>query len=273
MKNKTALKLMLLLSLLGIIASLYLVQNHYAPPTKGSFCDISSSISCSLVNNSVFAELLNVPVAILGVVWFVFLTIMLLNNTKKEGLFVAAVFWWSAIGLLFVGYMILAEIILKALCPLCTIVHLIVVFNFLLAVRFYRTIGTRPKIDTLLRKMKWWIIVFVVVVIALVVALNLGEKKNNYDLLAQCLSEKGATIYSSFRCGHCLQQKELLGDSVRFIKEVECNPDGENSQIKLCEEKEITGTPTWVIEKNGIEIKRHAGYMTIEELKEFSGCE
>ena len=33
------LKLIIFLSLIGVLTSIYLVKNHYAPPTSGALCD------------------------------------------------------------------------------------------------------------------------------------------------------------------------------------------------------------------------------------------
>jgi thioredoxin-related protein len=79
-------------------------------------------------------------------------------------------------------------------------------------------------------------------------------------------------MYSSFRCSHCARQRALLGDSFQYINEIECHPQGEHSQTELCFEKDVKGTPTFIMEPDGKEIKREVGYMTIEELREFSGC-
>ncbi len=262
------------MGLIGIFTSLMLVKDHYAPPTAGAWCDISSNISCSLVNTSAFSELLNVPVALLGVLWFIFLLLLARNALTKDGTLAAGVFWWSVLGFIFVIYMIIAEIILKALCPLCTIVHIIVLINFIFAASEYKKLEHKPAIRPLLKLLERWLFWLLVVSTIIFIAFNLpfGEK-NNYDEFAKCLTEKGINIYSSFRCSHCTQQKELFGDSYQYLNHIECHPQGPEAQTELCLQKNITGTPTWIMEPDGLEIKREAGYMTIEELKEFSGCE
>ena len=71
MKPGTKLHAISILSIIGLLTSLYLVYNHYAPPQAGSFCDFGETISCSLVNTSVYSELFGVPVALFGAVWFI----------------------------------------------------------------------------------------------------------------------------------------------------------------------------------------------------------
>ena len=64
------------------------------------------------------------------------------------------------------------------------------------------------------------------------------------DIFAKCLTEKGMTFYGAEWCSHCKAQKELFGESLKYIKYVEC-PD--NTQ--LCIDKGIQGYPTWILEK------------------------
>jgi hypothetical protein len=101
----------------------------------------------------------------------------------------------------------------------------------------------------------------------------LGESsKEDYNKLTKCAADSGVTMYGSFRCGICAKQKDLLGDAFYLLNEVECHPQGPNSETELCIEKGIEGTPTWILEKEGNEIKRDVGYLDIDQLREFSGC-
>ena len=72
MKKNILVKTILVLSLIGFIISLYLVKNHYEGSQQGSFCDFNAVASCSIVNTSIYSELFNVPVALLGALWFLF---------------------------------------------------------------------------------------------------------------------------------------------------------------------------------------------------------
>ena len=80
-------------------------------------------------------------------------------------------------------------------------------------------------------------------------------------------------MYGSFRCGICAKTRAMFGDSFQYVNEIECHPQGKNSQTELCVQKSIDLTPTWIMESDGIEQKRQAGFMSIEELKAFSGCD
>ena len=67
------LKIMIGLNLAAFITSIYLTFNHYNILSKGAVCDGTSLFSCSLVNTSVYSELLGIPVALYGAAWFAFL--------------------------------------------------------------------------------------------------------------------------------------------------------------------------------------------------------
>ena len=88
---------------------------------------------------------------------------------------------------------------------------------------------------------------FVAVIIFLVIFFdakyNIGSTKPNlYDDFAKCLTEKNAVMYGLYYCSHCQEQKATLGDSMRFVKYVECT---ENSQY--CIDRGANEFPTWII--------------------------
>jgi len=89
-----------------------------------------------------------------------------------------------------------------------------------------------------------------------------GNNLNDLDKFAECLTGKGATLYVSTYCGYCQHQKEMFGDSLKYINSVECT---ENQQ--LCQEKGIKGVPSWII--NGA---KYEGVQSFERLSELTGC-
>src|SRR3989338_3129999 len=98
----------------------------------------------------------------------------------------------------------------------------------------------------------------------------------NLDSFAQCLKEKGVKMYGSYICSACLAQIKMFGGhegSFKYIDYVECHPRGPNPQTDLCLKRDIKKTPTWILEKDGVEINRLEGYQTFELLGEFSGCQ
>jgi len=100
-----------------------------------------------------------------------------------------------------------------------------------------------------------------------------AEESSELDSFAKCLTEQDVKMYGSMTCSICKRQKEMFGSSFQYVGEIECHPRGENPQTELCLNKDIKKTPTWILEKDGVEIKRLEGYQTAETLSELSGCE
>ncbi len=85
--------------------------------------------------------------------------------------------------------------------------------------------------------------------------------------LADQLTNKGAVMYSAYWCPHCHEQKELFGkQATAKLKIVECAPDGQNNQAKLCATKNIQAFPSWEI--NG---KIESGVKPLAKLSEMIG--
>ena len=124
------------LSIIGLAVSGYLVKHHYDLLGQ-SFCDINNVVSCTTVNTSVYSELFRIPVAAFGVLWYIALiavAVLLWRGSPLQIVLLSL----SVAGLLFVGYLVTAEILLNAFCILCTITHVIAVVITLLAIRLYR---------------------------------------------------------------------------------------------------------------------------------------
>jgi uncharacterized membrane protein len=277
MKNqsrKAVYKSFIILSIIGILISLYLLQSHYAPADKGSICDFGESVSCSLVNTSVYSELFNVPVALFGVLWFVILIGLSWKGLKSDKTIPTASVVWSIVGLLSVIYLVIAEILLRSICPFCTVVHVIIITVLILSLMTYKSQKRKPTTKQLMKAAKPWIAAIIILNLIPLILFNLpsGEKVN-HDASAQCITENGVNMYSSFRCGVCAKTRAMFGDSFQYINEIECHPQGENPQTDLCVSKKIEGTPTWILEPNDVEQKRVKGFLSVEELKQFAGCE
>jgi len=270
--NKLFIKIILVLGFLGLLTSLYLVKSHYTGIEQGSVCDFGETISCSIVNTSIYSEIFNVPVAVFGAIWFVVLLLMTWKAMKNEKL-VVGLLAMSIVGLLSMIYLIGAEIILQSLCPFCTVVHVIIVITFILSLIMYKRQNKIPKKEVI-NILRPWIGLMLLINFILFLGFNLlSASKEDLTPLAQCLTEKGVNMYGSFRCGVCAQTRSMFGDAFEYVKEIECHPDGKNSQWQLCLDKSIKGTPTWVLEPNGVEQKRYKGFLNADELREFSGCQ
>ena len=275
MKKNNARRFLLvimILSILGFFVSLYLIKNHYAQTAEGALCDLGETVSCSLVNTSIYSELFGIPVALLGAIWFFFLFMMARKVLEKDDI-IPLIFIWSIFGFLFAIYMVIAEIILRAICPFCTVIHVIVLMVLVLSYIIYKKQGMKINAKPLIKAAKPWIVWMVIFNLIPLIVFNLPEsEKRNYDDFAKCLSENGIKMYGSITCSVCKKQREAFGASFQYINEIECHPRGKNPQTELCLEKNIRKTPTWVIEDGGIETERLEGFQSFETLAKISGC-
>tara|TARA_Y100000310_G_C20571710_1_gene758392 strand:- start:464 stop:937 length:474 start_codon:yes stop_codon:yes gene_type:complete len=81
MRQPKILKIILLVSILGIMVSGYLVNLHYTQ--KASPCDFSQTFSCSIVNQSNYAEFLGIPVALFGLGGYLVIGLISLSLWKR----------------------------------------------------------------------------------------------------------------------------------------------------------------------------------------------
>ena len=115
------------LSLAGLGVSIYLTVEHFTSPDRLA-CPVGDSASCTTVTTSPQSRFLGIPVAVLGLVFFVALLVLCLprlwaiSDPRVWRARLAA----AGVGLLFVLYLIFAEILLiEAICQWCTVVHLL----------------------------------------------------------------------------------------------------------------------------------------------------
>lgn len=107
-------------------------------PSYTSFCDVSATISCTQVYQSRFGTLWGVPVALLGLLWFVFAALLLAAAVRgSEALredVSSFLFAWSTLGLAVVLYLAYASLfILKTVCLFCVLDYAAVVGLFIVS--------------------------------------------------------------------------------------------------------------------------------------------
>jgi uncharacterized membrane protein/protein-disulfide isomerase len=131
----------LVCALVGLGASVWAAYVHYHllfDPHYTSFCDVSSTISCTTVYQSRFSTLRGVPVAILGAIWFAVAALLSLGGlsareTVKESipgyLFVLSTLALSMI--LYLGYA--SFFIIKAVCIMCLTTYAAVIGLFIVS--------------------------------------------------------------------------------------------------------------------------------------------
>jgi len=118
--------LVIFLSILALLSSFYLFwEFEIKNKNSGFFCDVNQIIDCAKVNLSNYAYFLGIPFSLWGIFYFTFLLILLWQNSK----FKKILFFYSLLGSLFIPYFIYAEIKLKAICPLCFVVYIALIFS------------------------------------------------------------------------------------------------------------------------------------------------
>lgn len=86
--------------------------------------------------------------------------------------------------------------------------------------------------------------------------------------LAQCLTEKGVRLYSTWWCGPCRMQQQLFGDGASRIDKTECSDPGEVDQRPVCARAHITSYPTWTFPDGS----RLEGVQPLDGLADHAGC-
>jgi uncharacterized membrane protein len=131
--------LMLLLTLAGLGVSLYLMWGYTAP---GATLACGGSHGCETVKNSVYANLMGIPLPSLGLVSYLGLLVLLLaqnqpavRNRGWSAFIALAIFGLSLIGVLYSAYLTYIELfVIYAVCRWCVASALIMVAIFILSI-------------------------------------------------------------------------------------------------------------------------------------------
>ena len=140
MSNAVA-RLALVCALVGLAASgtaAYVHYNHIADPAYTSFCDVNASVSCTQVYASQYGTFAGVSVAVFGVIWFAFATLLtlaaMLGSPAVRESAPAYLFAASTIGLAVVLYLGYASLVILGLvCILCVVTYAAVIALFLIS--------------------------------------------------------------------------------------------------------------------------------------------
>ena len=107
-----------------------------------------------------------------------------------------------------------------------------------------------------------------VVIVLVIIGTIYYFKKINQEVpeeqTMKCIAGK-AVMYSQTACSHCITQKQILGNYTSLFNIVECD-----KELKQCQDAQILGTPTWII--NNTNIQKIEGVQTIKQLKELTNC-
>ncbi|TWP34427.1 vitamin K epoxide reductase family protein [Leekyejoonella antrihumi] len=117
----------LVLCVLGLLDAAYLTYEHYSGSTSLA-CSDTQLVNCTKVTTSQWSELAGIPVALLGLLFFIAMTLLCLPVVWRRApqLVQQIRLGAAAIGLLMVFYLVWAEFFkIHAICLWCTGVHVI----------------------------------------------------------------------------------------------------------------------------------------------------
>lgn len=120
------------LSLLGMAIMIYLTLLHFSPSGE-AVCDVSSTFSCDIVTKSAYSELMGIPNAFLGALFFAFFALFffLASRGKPPFLWRAASFFAALFAVLYGSYLTAIEaFVLKTYCLFCLLSFTLFVMLF-----------------------------------------------------------------------------------------------------------------------------------------------
>jgi uncharacterized membrane protein len=132
------------LSLAGLGVSIYLTVQHYTAATSFLGCPATSTFNCQKVTTSPESIIFGIPVAVLGLAFYVFMVAV--NNPWAWRSRLPAMYWARlgsiVLGIVFVLYLIYTELFtIGAICVDCTSVHVITFLLFCLLI-FNASLGS-----------------------------------------------------------------------------------------------------------------------------------
>jgi hypothetical protein len=93
-------------------------------------------------------------------------------------------------------------------------------------------------------------------------------KNHKYDKFAQCLSSKQAKMYGLYWCPHCLEQKEMFGESFHYVPYIECAIKGSSEMAPACKIAGVKLFPSWQFG----DAPPKEGVLSLEALSDKTGC-
>jgi uncharacterized membrane protein len=123
------------LAILGLAASAYLTYTHYTDSALAGCTETSGAINCGKVTTSPQSIVFGIPVAVLGLAFYVFLVAIMSPWAWRSGRREIALTRLLSLvaGIGFVLYLLYAELFqIRAICAYCTSVHIITFLLFVL---------------------------------------------------------------------------------------------------------------------------------------------
>jgi len=112
------------LTAVGCAASLgYLLSRKWTEHLEPSLCTIGGKIDCDLVNGSAFSEAFGMPIALIGVAFYVGLGLAALGGPKSLPRFHQVNALFALLSLGYSAYLAMASVSLGAICVMCASVY------------------------------------------------------------------------------------------------------------------------------------------------------
>jgi hypothetical protein len=96
------------------------------------------------------------------------------------------------------------------------------------------------------------------------------HKNHKYDKFAQCLAGKQATMYGLYYCPHCVEQKQMFGESFHYVPYVECALKGPPAPLLAprCKAAGVKLFPSWQFGSD----PPKEGVLSLDALSDRTGC-
>lgn len=131
MNTKSLWNISYFLSIIGIGLAVYLLYYYFAP-TPPQVCNLGTTVNCEAVTKGELRNFLGLPVALYGLIGYIFIAIASLTRNRKLHLSM------TSFGLVFCLRMTYLEIFQEqVLCPVCLICQSIMIIVFMLSLYFF----------------------------------------------------------------------------------------------------------------------------------------
>ncbi len=137
-----------IISLYGIGASTYLTLTHFFKSSVSLVCSDNGVVNCAKVTSSPQSYVFHIPVALLGLVFFIPMFVISLpvawRNKSKALAFIRLCAVIGGMG--FVLYLVSMELlVIKAICLWCTSVHIATFLLFLIVLLGWNSTGFQQQ--------------------------------------------------------------------------------------------------------------------------------
>jgi len=181
--NKSVLLMLLVSFVFSIVVFGYLTNHHYdlkLGQFGPSFCQVSETLNCDVAAQSQYAELAGIPIALIGLVYSVFMLLFFgamyfdwMAQTAFKKSLVLVITGASFLASLGLGYITITE--LKAICPFCVVGYVLSLAQLFLS---YRWVKAEAFTFNLFSPMEGGVVasLFVIPFASWIIAKNVSDK-------------------------------------------------------------------------------------------------